>query len=373
MECVLVPVGIKCVPTYDQIERNQIGRNQMKEVIITGGAGFTGVNFANYYLDNGYKVVVIDNLSRKGSLENLGWLKKNANAGNLEFIAGDVRFPPKYLQDVVERSDALFHFAAQVAVTTSVTEPRNDYEINALGTFNMLELVRESKGKKPVFFYSSTNKVYGGMEDVATIEGKLRYSYKDLPEGVPENRGLDFHSPYGCSKGCADQYVRDYARIYGLHTVVFRQSCIFGYRQFGIEDQGWVAWFVIAAVMNKPLSIYGNGKQVRDILFIDDLISAYEMAWNSIEKISSGVYNIGGGPKNTVSLLELLDFLNRECALPIPVKYSDWRPGDQPIYISDIRKAEQEFGWSPKVEWTSGVRKLVDWVRNNRSLLAGLF
>jgi len=237
----------------------------------------------------------------------------------------------------------------------------------------MLELVRESKGKKPVFFYSSTNKVYGGMEDIETVEGTLRYSYKDLPEGIPEDRILDFHSPYGCSKGCADQYVRDYARIYGLRTIVLRQSCIFGYRQFGIEDQGWVAWFVIAAVLKKPLTIFGNGKQVRDVLFIEDLITAYEMAWNSIEKISGGVYNIGGGPSNTISLLDLLEFLNRECALPTPVTYSGWRPGDQPVYISDIRKARREFGWHPKNEWMTGVRKLVDWVRDNRDMLARLF
>jgi CDP-paratose 2-epimerase len=345
----------------------------MKEMIITGGAGFTGANFANHFLNNGYRVVVFDNLSRKGSLENLGWLRQNANAGNLEIIAGDVRFPPRHLKAVVERSDALFHFAAQVAVTTSVADPGNDFEVNALGTLNMLELVRESNGKKPVFLYSSTNKVYGGMEDVATVEDSQRYSYKDLPEGVPEDRILDFHSPYGCSKGCADQYVRDYARIYGLRTIVFRQSCIFGYRQFGIEDQGWVAWFVIAAVLNKPLTIFGNGKQVRDVLFIDDLVRAYEMGWNSIEKITGGVYNIGGGPRNTISLLDLLEFLNQECGLTIPATYSDWRPGDQPVYISDIRKARREFGWHPEMEWTMGVRKLVDWVRDNRNMLAGLF
>lgn len=345
----------------------------MKEVLVTGGAGFTGVNFANHFLDKGYKVAVFDNLSRKGSLENLDWLRKNTNAGNLVFLPGDVRFPPKQLQAVVEQSDALFHFAAQVAVTTSVTDPRSDFEVNALGTFNMLELVRESKGKKPVFFYSSTNKVYGGMEDIETVEGALRYSYKDFPEGIPEDRILDFHSPYGCSKGCADQYVRDYARIYGLRTIVFRQSCIYGYRQFGIEDQGWVAWFVIAAVLKKPLTIFGNGKQVRDVLFIEDLITAYEMAWNSIEKISGGVYNIGGGSSNTISLLDLLEFLNRECALPTPLTYSDWRPGDQPVYISDIRKARRTFGWSPKNEWKIGVRKLVDWVQDNRDMLAKLF
>jgi CDP-paratose 2-epimerase len=345
----------------------------MKEVLITGGAGFTGANFAGHFLGKGHKVTLFDNLSRRGCLENLAWLRQAPNAANLELIAGDVRFPPSALQGVVERSDLVLHFAAQVAVTTSVADPRSDFDVNALGTLNMLELVRESKGKKPALFFSSTNKVYGGMEDVATVEGPQRFSYRDLPEGIPEERGLDFHSPYGCSKGCADQYVRDYARIYGLRTVVFRQSCIFGYRQFGIEDQGWVAWFVIAAVLGRPLTIYGNGKQVRDVLFIDDLIAAYEAAWTSMEKISGSVYNIGGGPGNTISLLDLLGFLEKECSLPVPVAYSDWRPGDQPVYISDIRKAGRELGWRPQVEWTTGVRRLVEWVRDNRDVLARLF
>ena len=345
----------------------------MREVLITGGAGFTGVNFANHFLGRGYKVTLLDNLSRKGNLENLEWLKQTPQAKNLEFLAGDVRFPPRSMQAVVERSDMLFHFAAQVAVTTSVSDPMSDFEVNALGTLNMLEFVRKSKGKKPVFFFSSTNKVYGGMEDVATVEDSNRFSYRDFPMGIPEDRGLDFHSPYGCSKGCADQYVRDYARIYGLRTVVFRQSCIFGYRQFGIEDQGWVAWFVIAAVLGKPLTIYGNGKQVRDVLFIDDLIAVYESAWMAIERVSGEVYNIGGGPDNTISLLDLLGFLEKECSLSVPVSYSDWRPGDQPVYVSDIRKAKRDLEWHPMVRWSEGVRKLVHWVRDNKDMLSKLF
>lgn len=345
----------------------------MEEVLITGGAGFTGANFTRHFLAKGCKVTVFDNLSRRGCIENLEWLRNIRNAGNLEVIAGDVRFPPGNLQAVVERSDRVFHFAAQVAVTTSVSDPRSDFEVNALGTLNMLEVIRRSKGKKPAFFFASTNKVYGRMEDVAVAEGGKRYSYRDFPEGIPEDRGLDFHSPYGCSKGCADQYVRDYARIYGVRTVVFRQSCIFGYRQFGIEDQGWVAWFVIAAVLGKPLTIYGNGKQVRDVLFIDDLIRVYEAAWAAIGDVSGRVYNIGGGPGNTISLLDLLDFLEKECSLSIPVTYSDWRPGDQPVYISDIRRAKRDLGWHPEVAWTDGIRKLVDWVRDNKDMLSRLF
>ncbi len=345
----------------------------MKEVIVTGGAGFTGANVAHYFLDQGHRVVLFDNFSRKGCLDNLDWLKRHPAAANLQVLAGDCRMPSTELAEAVERADALFHFAAQVAVTTSVVDPRHDFEGNALSTFNMLELVRQSKGNKPPFFFSSTNKVYGGMEDVATVEGDECYSYRDLPEGIPEDRLLDFHSPYGCSKGCADQYVRDYARIYDLQTVVFRQSCIYGYRQFGVEDQGWVAWFIIAAVLGKPITIYGDGKQVRDVLFIEDLIRAYDTAWNQIDRVGGKVYNIGGGPANTISLLQLLDFLTTRMNLPTSPTYADWRPGDQPVYVSDIRKAEAEMGWSPQVDWTEGVTKLVEWVRQNRDMLEKLF
>jgi len=345
----------------------------MKEVIVTGGAGFTGANVAHYFLGEGHKVVLFDNFSRHGCIDNLDWLKQHPKANNLEVLAGDCRMPPTELAAAVERADALFHYAAQVAVTTSVVEPRHDFEGNALSTFNMLELVRQSKGKKPPFFFSSTNKVYGGMEDVATVEGEETYSYRDLPEGIPEDRLLDFHSPYGCSKGCADQYVRDYSRIYGLQTVVFRQSCIYGYRQFGVEDQGWVAWFIIAAVLQKPITIYGDGKQVRDVLFIEDLIEAYQIAWDKIDAVSGKVYNIGGGPANTISLLQLLDFLNNEMGLATSPGYADWRPGDQPVYVSDIRKAADEIGWRPRTGWTDGVSKLVEWVRENRAMLERLF
>ena len=201
---------------------------EMKNIIITGGAGFTGTNFAEHYLSRGCRVVVVDNLSRKGSRANLEYLESHARASNLEFFPDDIRSPSKALSAAVEQADAFFHFAGQVAVTTSVEDPRDDFEINALGTFNMLELLRKSQGKKPAFFFSSTNKVFGGMEDVRIAEGENRYYYRDLPQGISEDRILDFHSPYGCSKGAADQYVRDYARIYGLNTVGFRQSCIYG-------------------------------------------------------------------------------------------------------------------------------------------------
>ena len=344
----------------------------MTKFLITGGAGFTGINFVRRYLDRGDEVVIFDNLSRAGCLENLIWLREVSSQERLKLIVGDVRMPPFSLQAEVESADALLHFAGQVAVTTSVADPREDFEVNALGTFNMLELLRSSQGKQPPFLFSSTNKVYGGMEDVATVEGEHRYAYRDLPQGVSEDRPLDFHSPYGCSKGAADQYVRDYSRIFGVRSVVLRQSCIYGYRQFGIEDQGWVAWFTIAAVLGRKITIFGDGKQVRDVLFIDDLVAAYDQALEHIEGTSGGVYNVGGGPANTISLLELLRFLGEELGHEIPVRFADWRPGDQPIYVSDIRRAGSEFGWSPQVSWKDGVGRLLEWVQANQDMLERL-
>ncbi len=345
----------------------------MQEILITGGAGFTGTNFAAAYLAKGCRVTLFDNLSRKGSRENLEFLKRHAQAEHLSIIEGDIRQPTAAVKAAVERSDVLFHFAAQVAVTTSVADPRDDFEHNALGTLNMLELVRTSQGKHPVFFFASTNKVYGGMEDVVIEKGDTSYYYRDFPNGIPEDRILDFHSPYGCSKGAADQYVRDYARIYGIRSVVFRQSCIYGYRQFGIEDQGWVAWFVIAAILGRPITIYGDGMQVRDVLFVEDLIEAYDMAWNQIEVTSGQVFNIGGGPVNTMSLLQLLDILRNTLSIELPVTHTDWRPGDQPVYVSDIGKAEQTFGWRPRTNCRQGVAKLIAWVQENHPMLAQLF
>lgn len=341
----------------------------MRNVIVTGGGGFLGVNLANHYLNEGCRVVVFDNCSRKGSRENLAWLRYNENSDNLEILEGDIRFPSEALGRAVESADALFHLAGQVAVTTSVTDPWDDFQINAAGTLALLELVRTSKGKRPVFLYSSTNKVYGGMEDIAIIEGEDSYAYRDFPKGIGEARHLDFHSPYGCSKGCADQYVRDYARIYKLQTVVFRQSCIYGYRQYGMEDQGWVAWFVIAAVLGRPITIYGNGKQVRDILFIDDLISAFDLAWAHIGNTSGKVYNIGGGPENAISLSQLLQYLKTKINPALSVRYAQWRPGDQPVYISDISIAKQDFGWQPNVDWAVGIQYLVDWVQANKQAI----
>ena len=340
------------------------------KILITGGAGFIGANTAGRFLKKGDEVYVFDNLSRRGGDWNLSWLKKSKN---FRFIKGDTR---KYsdLFNIFEKHkdfDVVFHFAAQVAVTTSVVNPREDFDINALGTFNLLEAIRENK-RNPVILYSSTNKVYGGMTDIKIVERKGKYAYKNIPKGISEERLLDFHSPYGCSKGTADQYMIDYARIYGLRTAVFRQSCIYGYRQFGIEDQGWVAWFTIAAALNKQLTIYGDGKQVRDVLFIEDLIDAYEAAIKNIEKVKGQAFNIGGGPKNTMSLLELLAFLEKFFNKKIPLKFADWRPGDQPVFVCDISKAKKKLGWAPKISPEAGVRLLYDWVKENTGLFKDL-
>ena len=270
----------------------------------------------------------------------------------------------------------ILHLAAQVAVTTSVNDPREDFDINALGTFNVLEAMRSLKNKcgaSPIFIYASTNKVYGGMEDVGIIEKDGRYTYENLPEGINEERGLDFHSPYGCSKGTGDQYVRDYSRIYCLDTIVMRQSCIYGERQFGVEDQGWLAWFTIAQALGKPITVYGDGKQVRDVLWVNDLIDAYEKARQNIEKTKGQIYNLGGGHKNQLSLLESFSLLKSLSGKDIPLKYEGWRPGDQKVCFMDISKAENDFKWKPTISPSEGMKKLYDWVNSNKSEIEKYF
>jgi CDP-paratose 2-epimerase len=338
-----------------------------KHYLITGGAGFVGSNYCAHLLENGQKVTVFDNLSRKGTESNLDWLKSKYGEKSFAFIKGDIRDFPA-LQAAMRDIDVVVHLAAQVAVTTSVTDPRSDFEINAFGTFNVLEAARLS-GKNPIVLYASTNKVFGGMEEVRVKCDDVKYYYEDYPLGIPENQLLDFHSPYGCSKGTGDQYMRDYYRIYGLRTVVFRQSCIYGTRQFGIEDQGWVAWFVIAAQLGKKITIYGDGKQVRDILFVSDLCNAYDAAVESIDKAAGQIFNVGGGPNNTLSIWkEFCPILEELLGQPIPTAKGDWRPGDQPIYVSDIRKAKEVLGWEPKVSAREGIEKLFTWVKENKEL-----
>ena len=336
-------------------------------VFITGGAGFIGSNLAAHHLQLGNQVTVFDNVSRFGSHHNLSWLK--AKGGDLTFVRGDIRDFDSIRNAVSEaKPDLIVHLASQVAVTTSVKNPREDFEINALGTFNVLEAVR-AQAIPPAVFYASTNKVYGGLEDTRVTLNGTRYLLPDLPEGVSEAQPLDFHSPYGCSKGTGDQYVRDYARIYGLRTVVFRQSCIYGERQFGVEDQGWVAHFIIAAVMNRPISIYGDGKQVRDLLNVRDLIAAYDAAWLRLDEVKGQVFNVGGGAVNTLAIwAEFGPMLEQLAGRKIEVTHADLRAGDQAVFVSDNTKAMELLSWQPKIAVRDGIRELWDWVNDNRAL-----
>ena len=339
------------------------------KVLITGGAGFIGCNTADRFARRGDEVTIYDNLSRRGGRSNLVWLDGRHGAGAIRLVEADLR-DFDALASAARGQDVIVHLAGQVAVTTSVQNPRADFEDNALGTFNALEAARLS-GSNPVFIYSSTNKVYGGMDDVAIVEQAMRYAYRDLPHGVPESQPLDFHSPYGCSKGAGDQYVRDYARIYGLRTVVFRQSAIYGARQFGVEDQGWLAWFIIAAVTGRPITVYGDGKQVRDVLYVEDLIAAYEAAIARIGRVAGEVFNIGGGPANTLSIwAETQPMLEALLGRKIPVGQGDWRPGDQRICVMDVRKVSAALNWSPTVAPDEGVRRLYEWVVANRELFS---
>jgi CDP-paratose 2-epimerase len=340
---------------------------KLQRILITGGAGFIGSNLVNQLLDQGHDITIFDNLSRSGCDRNIEWLRKTHGPESFQLVTANLT-DFEMLQQSAEGVDRIYHLAGQVAVTTSVKNPRQDFMDNALGTFNALEAARLA-GNDPIFIYTSTNKVYGGMEDIYIVEGETRYQYANFPAGVPETQLLDFHSPYGCSKGAGDQYVRDYARIYGLRTVVVRQSCIYGYRQFGIEDQGWIAWFIIAALKKHPISIYGNGKQVRDVLFIEDLLNAYEAIVKNIKTASGQIYNIGGGSGNTISIwTEFGPLLEELLNHPIPVQFDGWRPGDQPVYVSDIRKAERELGWSPHVSVREGITRLFEWISENQEL-----
>ncbi|MCL4531445.1 MAG: GDP-mannose 4,6-dehydratase [Chloroflexi bacterium] len=338
-----------------------------RNYLVTGGAGFIGSNYVHRLLKRGEKVTIYDNFSRAGAPRNLEWLKQAYGEKSFSVIAGDVREAAK-ITEAASGSDVIVHLAGQVAVTTSVTNPRDDFEANALGTFNVLEAARAS-GRDPIVTYASTNKVYGGMEDVEIMEDATRWRYTDLVNGCPETQPLDFHSPYGCSKGTGDQYVRDYARIYGLRSVVFRQSCIYGPRQFGIEDQGWVAWFVIAAVTGQPIRIYGDGKQVRDVLHVDDLLNGYDAAIEKIDVTAGQVFNMGGGPQNVLSVwAEFGPMLERLVEHKIEIDRGDWRPGDQRVFYADVGKAARELGWSPKIGVEQGIKMLFDWVQTNKNL-----
>ena len=337
----------------------------MKNCLITGGAGFIGTNLADRLVREGMKVRILDNLSRNGVEKNLSWLHQS-HPNRMEFIKGDVRNFDQ-VREAVKEVDTIFHLASQVAVTTSVEDPRTDFEVNAGGTLNVLEAARLST-KQPAILFTSTNKVYGKLSDLGIRDTGTRYEFPSHPRGVDETQPLDFYSPYGCSKGAADQYIRDYSRIYGMKTVVFRMSCIYGPHQFGNEDQGWVVHFVISALLNRPIKIYGDGKQARDILYVEDLVDAFCQAEENINKTAGEVFNIGGGPENSVSLLELLEMLEKVTGNKIHTESYNWRPGDQKVYISNIQKAKDIFGWEPRVSSTEGIQRLYKWVRENRTL-----
>lgn len=332
-------------------------------LLVTGGAGFIGSNAVARYMQRDHDVVVLDNLSRPKSEQNLEWLGKQ---GKFEFIKADIRdrkaldrlFYPKKPFDVI------LHLAAQTAVTTSIADPIYDFYVNAYGTLFLLEAVRRA-GQDPVFIFSSTNKVYGSLDSIELIEGEKRYEFSRGKKAIAENQLLDFHSPYGCSKGCADQYVRDYARIYGLRTVVLRQSCIYGPHQFGVEDQGWIAWLAIACLSGKAITIYGNGKQVRDVLYIDDLLDCFDKVTENIKVAKGEVYNIGGGHLNRISLLEFLGILSEMTGRKITWDYSERRRGDQKIYVSDISKARDELDWIPRTRLKEGLQRLCNWLKGD--------
>ena len=335
--------------------------------LITGGAGFVGTNLAARLLREGGEVLVLDSLARAGVEENLRWLRDTFGSA-LSVEVGDVR-DRALVRSAVARADAVFHFAAQVAVTTSLGDPVDDFEVNARGTLNVLEAIRTRPHPPPLVF-TSTNKVYGALGDLAMRRTGRRYAPRDAAAaaGVGEDRPLDFHSPYGCSKGAADQYVRDYARTFGLPTTVFRMSCIYGPHQFGTEDQGWVAHFLIQALRDRPITLYGDGLQVRDVLFVEDLVDAFLLA---LQRMSSGAgqaFNIGGGPDNAVSLLELLEMIAEITGRAPQVRFDDWRPGDQKYYVTNTARFEQATGWRPRTGVRRGLEQLAEWLASERAL-----
>lgn len=339
-----------------------------KKILITGGVGFIGTNAAINFIKKGWNVSIVDNLSKIGTDNNLRHLKQNYL---FKFHKIDIRNTNKIDQLFKRNSyDMVLHLAGQVAVTKSIKVPKDDFEINALGTINILEALRKHNNKA-FFLNASTNKVYGKMDNAKLSVKKKKYQYKDFSKGIDESFPVDFHSPYGCSKGSAEQYVVDYARVYGLKTTSFRQSCIYGVHQYGIEDHGWISWFIIALILKKPFKIFGNGKQVRDILYIDDLIKAYFLAYKNRQKISGEVFNIGGGPSNAISILELFDRLSlyKKDFDKKKLNFSKWRVGDQKIFISNNNKAKKILNWEPEHSISQGIDKIFNWINKNVNLI----
>jgi len=344
------------------------------KILVTGGAGFIGSHIAEYYSKRGEEVIVYDNLSRAEILgkemKNITYIwdylrEKYLDITLLKYDIRDI----ERLRETVEGVDVIFHTAAQTAVTTSVIDPQIDFSVNVGGTFNVLQVARESK-KKPAIIFCSTNKVYGdNVNSIRVIEEEKHYRFEDkYDKGVLENFPIDLceHTPYGCSKLTGDIYTQDYGHLYGLKIGVFRMSCIYGERQFGVEDQGWVAHFVISTLLGRPITIYGDGKQVRDVLYVTDLIEAYDRFLTSDLKLC--VFNIGGGHKNKISLLELLDIIAESTGERSEIKFADWRPSDQKVYISNLSRIKQLLGWEPKTDIKLGIKNLIDWVVKNKEI-----
>ena len=336
------------------------------KLLIVGGCGFLGSNLASHGIKCGYDITVFDNLSRLGATQNLEWLK---SLGNFTYIHGDTRNKGDVENLIKENQfDAVFHLAGQVAMTTSIQNPYKDFEINTLGALNLLEAIRKHSPKTAVFF-SSTNKVYGDLENYTYLENEKRYSCVEFPNGFDESVPLDFRSPYGCSKGATDQYMLDYYRIFGVKTTVFRHSSMYGSRQFATYDQGWVGWFVQKAVEKyhnsncEPFTISGNGKQVRDILHADDMINLYYSALDNVDKVCGNVYNIGGTMEQSLSLLELFDMLDDILGIKLKYKQLPARQSDQKVFVADITKINKAIGWTPKVSAREGVASMVNWVK----------
>ena len=339
-------------------------------ILVTGGAGFIGSNLADRLAGQGHDVLVYDALARPGVEANLAWLRRRHGA-RIRPVIADLRDRAK-LQDAAAGASAVFHMAAQVAVTTSLSDPELDFDVNLRGTVFLLEALRKQPAPPPVVF-ASTNKVYGNLADVALQRDGDAYLPEDpglRAHGIGEDRPLSFYTPYGCSKGAADQYVLDYARGFGVPACVLRMSCIYGPRQLGTEDQGWLAHFLYSVQAGRPISIYGDGRQVRDVLYVDDAVDAYMAAWDRIGQVSGQAFNLGGGPGNAVTLLEVLAEIGEISGRQPDLRFSDWRPGDQRYFVADTRRAAAAFGLGPAVGWQDGLRRLARWITAERGLVA---
>jgi CDP-paratose 2-epimerase len=339
-----------------------------KLALITGGAGFVATNVADRLLRDGWRVRLFDNLSRAGVAHNVQWLEAQ-HGDRVSFVRGDVR-DAAAVKKALAGVSRVFHFAAQVAVTTSLVDPILDFEVNAGGTLNVLEAMR-ALDEPPSLLFTSTNKVYGHLDDLQLRPRGARYDPVDpevARQGISEARPLDFHSPYGCSKGAAEQYVLDYSRTFGLKAAVFRMSCIYGPHQFGTEDQGWVAHFIIQALTHRPLTLYGDGMQVRDVLYVEDLVDAMLLAQDGIDDLAGHAFNIGGGQDNAVSLLELIGIIGARLGRLPGHHFEPWRTADQRYYVSDISKFQRATGWAPRVAVMEGVERLTRWMLESGTL-----